>query len=176
MPSTKHASTRHLKSDFKRVDAHEIEDSEYDEIPELTDETFAGGIIREGGRQVGVMLRLADSTIGFIQSYVVIGSGGGWWEDETGPGARGIDQFLCDPRRLNQGLGRRMIRAFVGILFRDPAVSVVQTDSDPANLRAVRCYAAAGFQAVKQVSTPDGPALLMRCTRESLAHAAGNAP
>lgn len=110
--------------------------------------------------------------IGFMQSYVVMGSGGGWWEDETDPGARGIDQFLSDPNRLGQGLGRRMIHAFVGHLFNDPAVSVVQTDPAPANLRAIRCYLAAGFQAAHQVHTPDGPALLMRCTRQSLALAA----
>lgn len=113
-----------------------------------------------------------DAPIGFMQSYVVMGSGGGWWEDETDPGARGIDQFLCEPGQLGQGLGRRMIRAFVADLFRDPEVSVVQTDPDPTNLRAVRCYTAAGFRVVGQVDTPDGPALLMRCTRQSLALAA----
>lgn len=119
--------------------------------------------------------KLGIEPIGFIQSYVVMGSGGGWWEDETDPGARGIDQFLCEAGQLNQGIGRRMIRAFVGSLFSDPEVSVIQTDPHPTNRRAVRCYTAAGFRAVKPVSTPDGPALLMRCTRQSLALAAENA-
>ena len=112
---------------------------------------------------------LGASPIGFMQSYVVMGSGGGWWEDETDPGARGIDQFLSEPGQLGRGLGRRMVRAFVGHLFTDPAVSVVQTDPAPTNPRAIRCYLAAGFQAAHQVRTPDGPALLMRCTRQSLA-------
>ncbi|WP_236675068.1 GNAT family N-acetyltransferase [Piscinibacter sp. HJYY11] len=106
-----------------------------------------------------------DTPIGFIQCYVVMGSGGGWWEEETDPGARGIDQFLADETRLSQGLGRRMIRAFVERLFQDPAVTVVQTDPSPHNLRAIRCYRAAGFQDVGEVMTPDGPALLMRCHR-----------
>lgn len=83
--------------------------------------------------------------------------------------SRGIDQFLCEAGQLNQGIGRRMIRAFVSSLFGDPGVSVIQTDPDPTNLRAVRCYAAAGFRVLTPVSTPDGPALLMRCTRQSLA-------
>lgn len=108
-----------------------------------------------------------DEPVGFIQSYVVMGSGGGWWEDETDPGARGIDQFLADEARLNQGLGRRMVRAFVEQLFADPAVTVVQTDPAPHNLRAIRCYRAAGFSDVGEVMTPDGPALLMRCHRPS---------
>lgn len=112
---------------------------------------------------------LGAEPVGFIQSYVVLGWGGGWWVDETDPGARGIDQFLAEAHQLNQGIGRRMIRAFVSNLFRDPAVSVVQTDPDPTNPRAVRCYTAAGFQPVKTVNTPDGPALLMRCTRQSFA-------
>jgi RimJ/RimL family protein N-acetyltransferase len=107
--------------------------------------------------------RLGNEPIGFIQCYVVMGSGGGWWEDETDPGARGIDQFLSEAGRLGQGLGRRMIRAFLDQVFGDPAVTAVQTDPAPTNLRAIRCYTAAGFQAVKQVDTPDGPALLMRC-------------
>lgn len=118
------------------------------------------------------IVHLDATPIGFIQCYVVKDSGDGWWEDETDPGARGIDQFLAEAGQLGQGLGRRMIRAFLDQLFTDPAVSVVQTDPDPANLRAIRCYAAVGFQAVGQVDTPDGPALLMRCTRRSLAQTA----
>lgn len=118
---------------------------------------------------------LGVAPIGFFQAYVVKGSGGGWWENETDPGARGIDQFLSESNQLNQGLGRRMIRAFVRGLFSEPTVSVVQTDPDPTNLRAVHCYAAAGFQAIAPANTPDGRALLMRCTRQSLALAAANA-
>lgn len=105
--------------------------------------------------------------IGFIQSYTVMGSGDGWWEDETDPGARGIDQFLAHADQLGQGLGRAMIRAFVARLFDDPAVTVVQTDPSPHNERAIRCYRAAGFAPEGEVLTPDGPALLMKCRRRA---------
>jgi aminoglycoside 6'-N-acetyltransferase len=37
----------------------------------------------------------------------------------------------------------------------------IVTDPDPANARAVRAYAKAGFQGDRVVETPDGPALLM---------------
>lgn len=104
----------------------------------------------------------ARRAIGFIQSYRVMGAGGGWWPDEADPGARGIDQFLADGATL----GRAMIRAFLGRLFEDAAVTVVQTDPHPANERAIRCYRAAGFADAARVETPDGPALLMRCRRE----------
>ncbi|MCD6077131.1 MAG: family N-acetyltransferase [Ramlibacter sp.] len=103
--------------------------------------------------------------IGFIQSYVVADSGDGWWPGETDPGARGIDQFLADANGLDQGTGTSMIKAFLEHLFRDPHVTVVQTDPAPHNARAIRCYEKAGFQRVGVVDTPDGPALLMRCPR-----------
>jgi len=104
---------------------------------------------------------LGQTPIGYAQSYVVMGSGGGWWEDETDPGARGIDQSIADPALLDQGIGTRMVRALVELLFRDPAVTKIQTDPAPDNLRAIRCYQKAGFRIVRNIVTPDGPAVFM---------------
>ena len=102
-----------------------------------------------------------DEPIGFVQSYVAMTAGDGWWADETDPGVHGFDQFLADGNRLGQGLGTRMVRAFVERLLADPAVTRIQTDPDPRNARAIRCYEKAGFRAVREIVTPDGPALLM---------------
>ncbi|WP_295645618.1 AacA4 family aminoglycoside N(6')-acetyltransferase [uncultured Methylibium sp.] len=102
-----------------------------------------------------------DVPIGYAQSYVAMGSGDGWWEDVTDPGVRGIDQSLADAALLGQGLGTQMVRALVERLFRDPAVTSIQTDPAPHNLRAIRCYQKAGFRAVRRIVTPDGPALYM---------------
>jgi len=110
---------------------------------------------------------LDDRPIGFMQSYVAMGSGGGWWEDETDPGARGIDQFLANGDQLGQRVGRAMIATFIDRLFDDPQVTIVQTDPSPDNERAIRCYRAAGFATVGIVKTPDGPALLMRASRRN---------
>jgi len=104
---------------------------------------------------------LDDQPVGFIQSYVVMGSGDGWWEDETDPGVRGIDQFLANAGQLGRGLGSTMVRAFVKRLFQDPAVTRVETDPSPDNERAIRSYRRAGFVVQGEVATPDGPALLM---------------
>ena len=104
---------------------------------------------------------LDGQPIGYAQSYVALGSGGGWWEDEIDPGVRGIDQFLSEASMLGQGLGASLVIALVELLFRDPAVTKIQTDPDPTNLRAIRCYEKAGFKAVRTVATPDGPALYM---------------
>ena len=114
------------------------------------------------------IVSMHNKPLGFIQSYVAMGSGGGWWEDETDPGVRGIDQFLANVEQLNQGIGRSMIRVFVEQLFADPAVTLVQTDPSPRNKRAIRCYSHAGFHPVREIVTPDGPALLMHCSKESL--------
>ena len=113
-------------------------------------------------RAVRPYIALLDGrAIGWAQSYVALGVGGGWWEDETDPGVRGMDQFLCDARSLGQGLGTRMVTAFAALLFSDPAVTWIQTDPDPKNTRAIRCYEKSGFRAVKRIVTPDGHALLM---------------
>lgn len=121
-------------------------------------------VVAADGTRAFIALQ-GGAPIGFIQCYVVLGSGDGWWPDETDPGARGIDQFLCDGERLGQGLGRAMVRRFVDQLLEDPAVTVVQTDPSPDNPRAIRCYEAAGFVAEGVVDTPDGPAVLMRRRR-----------
>jgi RimJ/RimL family protein N-acetyltransferase len=58
-----------------------------------------------------------------------------------------------------------MVRAFVAELFADPRVTRVQADPSPLNLRAIRCYEKAGFLRVREVVTPDGPAVLMHRDR-----------
>ena len=102
-----------------------------------------------------------DEAIGYAQSYVAMGSGGGWWEDETDPGVRGIDQSLAREELLVRGLGTQLVKALVERLFADPEVSRIQTDPSPANLRAIRCYEKAGFRRLKTIVTPDGPAEYM---------------
>ena len=102
----------------------------------------------------------------FVQAYRVMAhQAEGWWLEETDPCALGIDQFIGLPERLGQGLGTRMLHAFLKFLFSDPRVTTVQTDPDPENARAVACYRKVGFLDVGLVMTLDGPALLMRATR-----------
>ena len=88
----------------------------------------------------GYIALLDGAPIGFIQSYVALGCGDGWWEGERDPGVRGIDQFLGDGDSLGKGLGTRLVAAFVRKLFEDPDVTRVQTDPAPDNVRAIRCY------------------------------------
>lgn len=110
---------------------------------------------------------LGEEPIGYAQSYIALGSGDGWWKDETDPGVRGIDQSLANPTQLSKGLGTKLVRAIVELLFSDPAVTKIQTDPSPKNLRAIRCYEKSGFVKLKIVTTPDGPAVYMVQTRQA---------
>jgi AacA4 family aminoglycoside N(6')-acetyltransferase len=118
---------------------------------------------------------LGDEPIGYAQSYVALGSGDGWWEDETDPGVRGIDQLLANPKHLNKGLGTRLVSALVEMLFADPAVTQVQTDPAPDNHRAIRCYEKAGFLQQGVITTPDGLAVYMLRDRQAYMRARGAA-
>jgi aminoglycoside 6'-N-acetyltransferase-1b len=98
------------------------------------------------------IVRLNGSPVGFIQSYVVMADQtSGWWSDEQDPGAMGIDQFLADTENLGKGMGTDMLTQFIDLLFSDPAVSKIQADPAPNNLRAIRCYEKAGFRKVAQL-------------------------
>lgn len=47
---SKNVSPPTLGSDLKRSDAHRIRAHEYEELPELTDELLARGVVRKAGR------------------------------------------------------------------------------------------------------------------------------
>ena len=117
--------------------------------------------VRAKERVTPYIAMLGEQPIGYAQAYVALGSGGGWWADETDPGVRGIDLSLADAGLLNRGVGTRLVRALGDLLFEDPAVTRIQADPSPANLRAIRCYEKAGFRRIGPIVTPDGPALYM---------------
>ncbi len=121
----------------------------------------------EGSETHRAYLAFSDGhAIGFTQSYIPVAfHHEGWWLDEHDPNVRGIDQFLADGEMLGRGVGTAMVTAFVARLFADPVVTRIQTDPDPTNHRAIRCYEKSGFRRVREVDTPDGRALLMYCER-----------
>jgi aminoglycoside 6'-N-acetyltransferase-1b/aminoglycoside 6'-N-acetyltransferase-2 len=136
------------------------------ERPKSLAETHANYLPRVlAEEQVTPYIAMLDGRpVGYAQSYVACsssGSGDGWWEDVTDPGVRGIDQSLAEEADLGRGLGTQMVKALCERLFEDPAVTRIQTDPDPTNTRAIRCYEKAGFRALREIVTPDGPALYM---------------
>ncbi len=75
-------------------------------------------------------------------------------------GTRGLDQFIGEEDMMERGHGSAFVRAFADQLLAGGTPRVV-TDPDPANKRAIRAYAKAGFRRERMVDTPDGAALLM---------------
>lgn len=69
MNANKPASVPTLKSDLKRVDAHRVKRSEYEELPELTDDMVERGTVKRAGRPVAtnprrqVTIRLPESVL-----------------------------------------------------------------------------------------------------------------
>ena len=118
---------------------------------------------------------LDEDPIAYAQSHVALGSGNGWWEDETDPGVRGIDQSLANASQLNRELGTMLVRALTERLFSDAEVTKIQTDPSPYNLRAIRCYEKAGFKSLGNIFTPDGPAVYMVQTRSEFERVRGAA-
>ncbi len=101
-----------------------------------------------------------DKPIGYIQSYYANRAGEEWWKDEP-PGTWGVDQFIGDEEFLGKGLGSDFIRQFTDHLFLNKSVKRIITDPAPENTRAIRAYEKAGFKILKNIVTPDGPAVLM---------------
>jgi uncharacterized protein (DUF4415 family) len=50
MTANKRSSPRFLGSDLEKVAAHVIQPEEYEELPELTDDMLARGVVNKGGR------------------------------------------------------------------------------------------------------------------------------
>ena len=69
MNASKPVSTRILKSDLKRLDAHKIKPSEYKDLPELTDAMLKRGTIKRAGRPAAtdprrqVTIRLPETVL-----------------------------------------------------------------------------------------------------------------
>ena len=66
-------------------------------------------------------------------------------EEETDPGVRGIDQSLANASQLGKGLGTKLVRALVELLFNDPR-SPRSNGPVAEHLRAIRCYRKRGLR------------------------------
>lgn len=79
MTAKKTASARSLGSDLKKVDAHQIQASEYDDLPELTDAMLARATVNKGGRpksgatKVQISVRYSPEVVEYFRS-----TGAGW--------------------------------------------------------------------------------------------------
>ena len=113
-------------------------------------------IIEENGRPVG-----------YIQYWFVGHHQNAPWTDkrpwltELPSDAVGIDLSIGDPTRLSQGVGSTALVLLVARL-RAEGYTNIFIDPDPANTRAVRAYAKAGFRIVPRLEGRTGAELIMQ--------------
>jgi aminoglycoside 6'-N-acetyltransferase len=74
-----------------------------------------------------------EQPIGYFQYYIV--------SKET----IGIDQFIGETDRLNQGVGTTAIKLFIEMIIAKHKPQHIILDPHPENKRAIRCYEKAGF-------------------------------
>lgn len=79
MHAKSNASARTLGSDLAKVDAHKVSASEYDELPELSDDMLARATMKRGGRpksetpKVLLSVRYSQEVVEYFR-----GTGEGW--------------------------------------------------------------------------------------------------
>ncbi len=89
------------------------------------------------------LVTLDDAPIGYFQAYHA--NRDPFWQAFGVPKETwGMDMLLA--ARRGEGLGRRLCTTMIDHLFTLPGTVRVQIDPQPANERAIRCYAAAGFK------------------------------
>ena len=79
MNANKRGSARSLGSDLAKVDAHQVQASEYEDLPELTDDMLARATVNRGGRprsassKVLLSVRYSREVVDFFRA-----TGEGW--------------------------------------------------------------------------------------------------
>ena len=96
---------------------------------------------------------------GYLQSYDPHAEADHPYQDQP-IGTLGIDQFIGEADLVGRGHGPALIDQFARARFAEGVPRIV-TDPNPANERAVRAYAKAGFRVLDQRTTIYGPALIM---------------
>ncbi len=114
------------------LEFYEGRDRRFD-LAAIREKFFSGNDIRRR------IIEYAGRPAGYLQDY------------SASPGGRAaaFDLFIGEPVLWGRGLGRRIVGKLVRELFRNPAVETVQADPRVENRRAIRCYAACGFEPVR---------------------------
>ncbi len=97
--------------------------------------------------------------IAYLQAYDAADAGPDWPMQPEG--TWGLDTFIGPPEAAGRGHGSAYLRAFGDWMLARPGVRRLSADPAPDNTASVRAFEKAGFVADREITTPDGPALLM---------------
>jgi aminoglycoside 6'-N-acetyltransferase len=131
-------------------------DEELDQIRAMVEgrDTTRPYLIELAGHPVGyVQVWYVDDNRAFASDYP--------WIDDLPAGTVGVDLTIGDPALLSRGIGSAALAAFTARLRAEGHETIV-IDPDPANLRAVRAYAKAGFRPIPALEGRTGGALIMQ--------------
>jgi aminoglycoside 6'-N-acetyltransferase len=105
------------------------------------------------------IIEIDGRAAGYLQSYDPHAEADHPYQDQP-IGTLGIDQFIGEADLVGRGHGSALIDKFARARFAEGVPRIV-TDPNPANQRAIRAYAKAGFRVLDQRTTIYGPALIM---------------
>ncbi|GGM60515.1 RimJ/RimL family protein N-acetyltransferase [Halarchaeum rubridurum] len=86
---------------------------------------------------------------------------------DADPGDQGIHLLIGPTEYLGRGYAAPLIRAMVDFQFQHPETTRVVTEPDARNERAIRAFAAAGFERRGEIEFPDKTAQFMVRERET---------
>jgi len=111
------------------------------------------------------LIELAGHPVGYAQAWYVDDNRAFAadypWIDDLPAGTVGVDLTIGDPALLSRGIGSAALAVFTARLRAEGHETIV-IDPDPANLRAVRAYAKAGFRPIPALEGRSGGALIMQ--------------
>lgn len=113
----------------------------------------------------GYLVLHEHTPIGYVQYYLIDRNNpkSGSWLPPLPHTTVGTDQFIGEPTYLDKGYGTAFIKVFITFLHKkDPTLTTIIVDPDPANTRAIACYRKVGFVSMGECDAPWGKALLMR--------------
>lgn len=102
-------------------------------------------LTKQGTPITACIVQWGRRPIGFAQFYPLDGPDKTAFGYDPEEHVFGMDQFLGDPARWNQGIGTRLVTAMVQYLGRVEGASRVVVDPQAENARAIRCYEKSGF-------------------------------
>jgi aminoglycoside 6'-N-acetyltransferase len=119
------------------------------------------------------IIEVDGAPVGYIQAWFVGDHQNATWIAENPwladlpADAVGVDLSLGDAASLSRGIGSAALAAFVRRLRAGGRATIV-IDPDPANLRAVRAYARAGFRPIPHLEGRTPGVLLMQHHPEAI--------
>lgn len=118
------------------------------------------------------LFSIGGELLGYIQVWFVGHHQNATWIDthpwlaELPRDSVGVDLSIAYANRLSQNVGSAVLKAFVDRLWSEGHRSII-IDPDPANGRAVRAYAKAGFRPVPELKGRTGDSLIMQYRPEA---------